>query len=101
MVGFHGNGIEALLVEGGGITALQRARLVDRMITSIAAIVIDSGVSAVGELDIARVVDGISLTDRTDVMIDDDVLIAGNVDHRVVNTATVLGGTVNAPVAPS
>ena len=83
------------------ITALLRARLVDRMITSIAPIVIGSGVSAVGEVDIARVADGISLTDRTVVMIDDDVLIAGNVDHRVVNTATVLAGTVNAPVAPS
>ena len=89
------------LVEGGAavITALLRAGLVDRMITSIAPIVNGSGVSAVGELGITRVADGISLIDRTVLMIDDDVLIAGSVDHRVVNTATVRAGTVKAPVA--
>jgi riboflavin biosynthesis pyrimidine reductase len=77
----HGMGIEAVLVEGGSevITALLRDGLVDRLIASIAPVVIGTGTSAVGQLDITRIADGISLDNRSIVVVDDDVLLAGDV----------------------
>jgi GTP cyclohydrolase II len=77
-------GIEAVLVEGGAavITGLLRARLVDRLITAIAPVVIGTGTSAVGQLDITRIADGITLGNRTIVTVGDDVLIAGDIDER-------------------
>jgi riboflavin biosynthesis pyrimidine reductase len=76
-------GLELLLVEGGAgvITALLRARLVDRLIAAIAPIVIGSGTSAVEQLDIARIADGIRLSNRTIVPVGDDVLLAWDVDE--------------------
>jgi 3,4-dihydroxy 2-butanone 4-phosphate synthase/GTP cyclohydrolase II len=77
----HGMGIEAVLVEGGSevITALLRDGLVDRLIASIAPVVIGTGTSAVGQLDITSIADGISLRNRSILVVDDDVLIAGDV----------------------
>ncbi len=74
-------GMEALLVEGGGsvITGLLRQRLVDRMIVAIAPLVIGTGTSAVDDLGIDRVTDGIRLTNRSVVPIGDDVLLAWDV----------------------
>ena len=73
--------MEALLVEGGGsvITGLLRQRLVDRMIVAIAPLVIGTGTSAVDDLGIDRVTDGIRLTNRSVVPIGDDVLLAWDV----------------------
>ena len=80
----RGRGVDALLVEGGAavITALLRDGLVDRLITSIAPVLIGEGTSAVGALDITRIADGITLTNRSIVMVDDDVLVAGDVVAR-------------------
>ena len=74
-------GMEVLLVEGGGsvITGLLRQRLVDRMIVAIAPLVIGTGTSAVDDLGIDRVTDGIRLTNRSVVPIGDDVLLAWDV----------------------
>jgi 3,4-dihydroxy 2-butanone 4-phosphate synthase/GTP cyclohydrolase II len=76
-------GLELLLVEGGAgvITALLRARLVDRLIAAIAPIVIGSGTSAVEQLDVARIADGIRLSNRAIVPVGDDVLLAWDVDE--------------------
>jgi 3,4-dihydroxy 2-butanone 4-phosphate synthase/GTP cyclohydrolase II len=75
-------GIELLLVEGGAqvITGLLRARLVDRLIVAIAPLIIGTGTSAVGQLDVARVADGIRLINRTVTPIGADVLLAWDVD---------------------
>ena len=77
-------GIELLLVEGGAhvITGLLRARLVDRVIVAIAPLVIGTGTSAVEQLDIARVADGIRLINRTVVPIGADVLLAWDVERE-------------------
>jgi len=74
-------GVELLLVEGGAgvITSLLRTRVVDRLITSISPLVIGSGTSAVGQLDIGRIADGIRLANRTILPIGDDVLLAWDV----------------------
>ena len=78
----RGLGIELLLVEGGAqvITGLLRARLVDRLIVAIAPLLIGTGTSAVEQLDIARVVDGIRLLNGTVTPVGADVLMAWDVD---------------------
>lgn len=75
-------GIESVLVEGGAsvITSLLGAGLVDRLIASVAPIVIGDGTSAVGELGITRVADGIRLTNRAMFPIGDDVALAWDVE---------------------
>ncbi len=77
-------GMELLLVEGGAgvITSLLRGRLVDRLIVAIAPLVIGAGTSAVDQLDITRIADGIHLTNRTVVPVGDDVLMAWDVEPR-------------------
>ena len=76
-------GVEALLVEGGAavITELLRACAVDRLIVSVAPVLIGSGTEAVGALDITRVADGIHLTNRTTRTVGDDLLLACDVEN--------------------
>ena len=64
---------------GPVITGLLRQRLVDRIIVAIAPLVIGTGTSAVDELGIDRVTDGIRLINRSVVPIGDDVLLAWDV----------------------
>jgi GTP cyclohydrolase II len=73
--------MNVVLVEGGSelVTALLGQGLVDRLIISVAPLVLGSGIPAVGDLGLERVTDGIRLTDRTVVTAGDDVVIAGTV----------------------
>ena len=73
-------GVRSLLVEGGAavITSFLRARLADRVVVAIAPKIIGSGTEAVGDLRIARVSDGLRLTDRTVHAFGDDVVVAGD-----------------------
>jgi GTP cyclohydrolase II len=75
-------GLELLLVEGGAgvITGMLRERLVDRLIVAVAPLVIGSGRSAVGQLDINRIADGIRLVNRSVLPVGPDVLMAWDVD---------------------
>ena len=75
--------MNVVLVEGGSelVTALLRQDLVDRLIISVAPLVLGSGVPAVGDLGLERITDGIRLTDRTVVTAGDDVVIAGTVSR--------------------
>jgi 3,4-dihydroxy 2-butanone 4-phosphate synthase/GTP cyclohydrolase II len=74
-------GMEVVLVEGGAtlVTSLLSARLVDRLIVSIAPMLIGAGTDAVGDLGIQHVPNALSLTNRTIVTVGDDVIIAGDV----------------------
>ena len=63
------------------ITELLRARVIDRLIVSVAPVLIGTGTAAVGALDITRIADGIRLTNRTTVTIGDDVLMACDVQN--------------------
>jgi GTP cyclohydrolase II len=75
-------GLQLVLVEGGAgvITALLRARAVDRLIAAIAPLVIGTGTSAVEHLDVDRIVEGIHLSNRMILPIGDDVLLAWDVE---------------------
>jgi riboflavin biosynthesis pyrimidine reductase len=96
-------GVSSLLVEGGQgvITSLLRAGCADRVIVALAPIVLGKGVESVGDLDVLRVADGISLTNRSVYLADNDVLLAYDVGasngngHRDLKVVQSLG----APVA--
>lgn len=77
-------GMQVVLIEGGSalITSLLGAGTVDRMIVSTAPIVLGAGVDAVGDLGIARVVDGLRLENCVVARIGDDVVTAGDVVRR-------------------
>ena len=74
------SGVRVLLVEGGGavITSFLRGRLVDRLIVGVAPTILGAGTEAVGDLQTARVADGLRLRGRVVHMVGDDVLVAGN-----------------------
>jgi 3,4-dihydroxy 2-butanone 4-phosphate synthase/GTP cyclohydrolase II len=80
----RGQGIDSLLVEGGGqvITSLLRAAVVDRLVVSVSPTIIGAGVDAVGSLGTDRVTDGIRLTNRSVHLAGDDVLLAFDVGGR-------------------
>ena len=69
--------IDSVLVEGGGrvITSFLRAGLVDRMVVSIAPIVLGAGVEAVGDLQIERLDQAKRFTTRKVWRLGDDVMI--------------------------
>lgn len=82
----HELGIESLLVEGGAkvITSLLGAGLVDRVVISVAPMILGAGTEAVGDLRVNEVTEGIRLQNRFICSVDDDVLVAfdvaGNTD---------------------
>jgi 3,4-dihydroxy 2-butanone 4-phosphate synthase/GTP cyclohydrolase II len=75
------SGIESLLVEGGArvITSLLRKGLVDRIVVAVAPILLGSGTEAVGDLGIARVCDGLRLSNRSVHVFGDDVVMTWDV----------------------
>jgi 3,4-dihydroxy 2-butanone 4-phosphate synthase/GTP cyclohydrolase II len=76
-------GTETLLVEGGAqvITSMLAERVVDRVIVGVAPTIIGQGTEAVGPLGITTVAGGIHLVDRAVHVLDDDVLLAWNVQR--------------------
>ncbi len=81
MASLRGSGIKSLLVEGGAkvITELLRQHLVDRLVVACAPVILGRGLAAVGDLSVARVSQGISLTNRSLFVMDDDVMLAWDV----------------------
>jgi GTP cyclohydrolase II len=75
------DGVRSLLVEGGAqvITSLLAAGLVDRVVVGTAPVIIGAGTEAVGNLGVARVVDGIVLRNRSVHLTADDVVTAWDV----------------------
>jgi riboflavin-specific deaminase-like protein len=78
------SGVESLMVEGGRavITSLFAAGKVDRLVVSISPTVIGAGIEAVGDLGVARVTEGVRLTNRVFCLADDDVLLGWDVEPR-------------------
>jgi 3,4-dihydroxy 2-butanone 4-phosphate synthase/GTP cyclohydrolase II len=74
-------GIGSLLVEGGSrvITSFLGSRLVDRFIVSIAPTVIGNGTEAVADLGTGSISEGIRLTNRTLRTVEDDIVLAWDV----------------------
>ncbi len=75
-------GIRSILVEGGSrvITTVLASGQVDRLIVSIAPTVIGSGTEAVADLGIGRIADGIHLINRSLLTVEEDVIMAWDVD---------------------
>ncbi len=75
-------GVRSLLVEGGArvITSFLAEKLVDRLVVGIAPTIIGTGIDAVGDLGVARVGEGIRLTNRSVHLAGDDLLVAADVE---------------------
>jgi 3,4-dihydroxy 2-butanone 4-phosphate synthase/GTP cyclohydrolase II len=84
LASLRGSGIKSLLVEGGSkvITELLREHLVDRLVVACAPVILGRGVAAVGDLRVARVSQGLSLTNRSVFVLDDDVMLAWDVSNN-------------------
>ena len=78
----RGLGVRSLVVEGGArvITSFLAEKLVDRLVVAIAPAIIGTGVEAVGDLGVARVAEGVRLTNRSVHVAGDDLLVAGDVE---------------------
>jgi 3,4-dihydroxy 2-butanone 4-phosphate synthase/GTP cyclohydrolase II len=77
-------GTTSILVEGGSrvLTAMLAAGLVDRLIVSVAPLVLGEGTEAIRDLGITKVADAIHLDNRSVHLLDDDVLFAWDVTSR-------------------
>jgi riboflavin biosynthesis pyrimidine reductase len=75
-------GVESLMVEGGAavLTSLLGAGLVDRLVVSLSPTIVGTGVEAVGDLGIARIADGIRLSNRTVYLTEEDVLLGWDLE---------------------
>jgi GTP cyclohydrolase II len=74
-------GVRSLLVEGGAavLTSFLRKRLADRVVVGIAPTILGAGTEAVGDLNVARVSEGVRVTGRSVHLLGDDVVMAGDV----------------------
>jgi riboflavin-specific deaminase-like protein len=70
-------GARTVLVEGGGrvLTSFLRAGLVDRIIITIAPLVLGAGVDAIGDLDVERLDQALRFTPQRVFQLGDDVMI--------------------------
>lgn len=91
----HELGIGSLLVEGGSrvITTVLGSGMADRLIVSIAPTVIGNGTQAVADLGTGRISDGIHLTNRTLLTVDEDVILAWDVAAGVDSAAQLRAST--------
>jgi 5-amino-6-(5-phosphoribosylamino)uracil reductase/diaminohydroxyphosphoribosylaminopyrimidine deaminase/5-amino-6-(5-phosphoribosylamino)uracil reductase len=85
-----GRGIASLMVEGGArlLTALLREQLVDRLVVCIAPKILGNGIEAIGELDISKLADAISLTDVTWTPCGIDMVLDARVAYVLTPAAT-------------
>jgi GTP cyclohydrolase II len=76
-------GIDSLLVEGGSsvITSFIGSGFTDRLIVSIAPTVLGTGTETVSDLGSSRITDGIHLSNRSLVTVEDDLILAWDVDY--------------------
>lgn len=70
-------GARTVLVEGGGrvLTSFLRARLVDRIIVTIAPLVLGAGVDAIGDLDVDRLEQALRFSTQRVFQLGEDVMI--------------------------
>lgn len=76
-------GVASLLVEGGArlITALLRAKLVDRLVVTVAPKLLGAGIEAVGDLGITALADAIRLDPVTTERYGADLVLDGQVAY--------------------
>jgi 5-amino-6-(5-phosphoribosylamino)uracil reductase/diaminohydroxyphosphoribosylaminopyrimidine deaminase/5-amino-6-(5-phosphoribosylamino)uracil reductase len=83
LAALHERGVGAVLVEGGAalITALLRARLVDRMAVCVAPKILGAGIEAVGDLGIRELARALVLTDKSVTSYGVDLVLEGQVEY--------------------
>jgi 5-amino-6-(5-phosphoribosylamino)uracil reductase/diaminohydroxyphosphoribosylaminopyrimidine deaminase/5-amino-6-(5-phosphoribosylamino)uracil reductase len=76
-----GRGVRSVMVEGGAgmLTAFLRARLVDRMVVTLAPKVLGRGIDAIGDLEIGDLANALRLADVVYERYGDDIVIDGRV----------------------
>jgi diaminohydroxyphosphoribosylaminopyrimidine deaminase/5-amino-6-(5-phosphoribosylamino)uracil reductase len=83
LAALHERGIRSLLVEGGAelITALLRARLVDRLVVCVAPKILGAGIEAVGDLGIRELARALIMTDTSIAPCGVDLILDSRVEY--------------------
>jgi diaminohydroxyphosphoribosylaminopyrimidine deaminase/5-amino-6-(5-phosphoribosylamino)uracil reductase len=83
LAALHERGIGSLLVEGGAgmITALLRARLVDRLAVCVAPKILGAGIEAVGDLGIRELTRSLIMTDTSVTPYGVDLILDSRVEY--------------------
>jgi diaminohydroxyphosphoribosylaminopyrimidine deaminase / 5-amino-6-(5-phosphoribosylamino)uracil reductase len=91
LTALHQRGVGSVLVEGGAqmITALLRARLVDRLAVCVAPKVLGAGIEAVGDLGIRELARTLIVTDTLTSRYGEDIVLEGRVEYPHVPPMTV------------
>ena len=91
LAALHDRGVGSVLVEGGAemITALLRARLVDRMVVCVAPKILGAGIEAIGDLDIRELTRTLIMTDTSVIPYGVDLILDGRVEYPATSPVTV------------
>jgi 5-amino-6-(5-phosphoribosylamino)uracil reductase/diaminohydroxyphosphoribosylaminopyrimidine deaminase/5-amino-6-(5-phosphoribosylamino)uracil reductase len=91
LAALHQRGVGSVLVEGGAgmITALLQARLVDRLVVSVAPKILGVGIEAVGDLGIRELARTLCMTDASVTPYGVDLVLDGRIEYPVTPPMTV------------
>src|ERR687893_248726 len=83
LTALHDRGVRSVLVEGGAgmITALLRARLVDRLVVCVAPKILGVGIEGVGDLGIRELAGALILADTSVTHCGVDLILDGRVEY--------------------
>jgi diaminohydroxyphosphoribosylaminopyrimidine deaminase / 5-amino-6-(5-phosphoribosylamino)uracil reductase len=83
LTALHERGVRSVLVEGGAgmITALLRARLVDRLVVCVAPKILGAGIEGVGDLGIRELAGALTLADTSVTPCGVDLILDGRVEY--------------------
>jgi riboflavin-specific deaminase-like protein len=83
LAALHDRGVGSVLVEGGAemITALLRARLVDRLVVCVAPKILGAGIAAVGDLGIRKLDRTLIITDTSVTHYGVDLVLDGRIEY--------------------
>jgi 5-amino-6-(5-phosphoribosylamino)uracil reductase/diaminohydroxyphosphoribosylaminopyrimidine deaminase/5-amino-6-(5-phosphoribosylamino)uracil reductase len=84
-------GVGSVLVEGGAglITALLRARLVDRLVVCVAPKILGAGIEAVGDLGIRELARTLIMADTSVTSCGGDLILDGRIEYPGPRPMTV------------
>ena len=91
LAALNDRGVGSVLVEGGAemITALLRARLVDRLVVCIVPKILGAGIEAVGDLGIRELARSLNITDMSITPYGVDLVLEGRVEYPDTPPMTV------------
>ena len=91
LAALHRRGVGSVLVEGGAgmITALLRARLVDRLVVCVAPKILGAGIEAVGDLGIRELARALILTDASVTPYGVDLVLDSRIEYPSTPPMTV------------